>query len=66
MLRDNILEEFNAEYVRYFLEPIIYKYSILCSYGAKWYEIFASEYEISYHRLIRLDNYRVNGKEFHI
>ncbi|MGP1923609.1 MAG: hypothetical protein ACTS73_01230 [Arsenophonus sp. NEOnobi-MAG3] len=30
---NEILEKFNAECIRHFLEPIIEKESILCSYG---------------------------------
>ncbi|MGP1924687.1 MAG: hypothetical protein ACTS73_07485 [Arsenophonus sp. NEOnobi-MAG3] len=61
-----ILKEFNAKCVERFLEPIIDKESILCLDGAKYYETFASEYEISQHPLIRLDNQRVIGKALYI
>lgn len=63
---DKVPKAFNSECVSCFLEPIIDKESILCSDGAKWYETFASNHEISHHRLIMLDNQRVIGKEFHI
>ncbi|MGP1923720.1 MAG: hypothetical protein ACTS73_01865 [Arsenophonus sp. NEOnobi-MAG3] len=50
---NEILEDFNAECVRRFLEPIIDKESILLSDEAKCYETFACEYEISENYLIR-------------
>ncbi|MGP1924226.1 MAG: hypothetical protein ACTS73_04805 [Arsenophonus sp. NEOnobi-MAG3] len=61
-MSDEILEEFNAEYISNFIEAIINKEikSLSLSNGAKlWYKIFSSKHQISHHRLIRLDNQRV-------
>lgn len=49
-----------------FLSPIIDRDSILCSDGHSWYKTFSRDHGIAHHRLMRLDNQRVIGKEYHI
>ncbi|MGP1924330.1 MAG: hypothetical protein ACTS73_05375 [Arsenophonus sp. NEOnobi-MAG3] len=66
-MTNEIFEEFNAECVSRFLEPIINKESLLyLNRGISGRKNFSSEDKISHNRLIRLDNRRVLGKEFHI
>ncbi|MGP1924487.1 MAG: hypothetical protein ACTS73_06285 [Arsenophonus sp. NEOnobi-MAG3] len=65
-MNNEILKEFNAECVSCFLDLIIDKNPSYGSDGAKWYETFVSEHEISQHCLIMLDNHRVIPKEFYI
>ncbi|MGP1924702.1 MAG: hypothetical protein ACTS73_07570 [Arsenophonus sp. NEOnobi-MAG3] len=62
-MSDEILKEFNAEYVSRFLSRSSIKSSFF-SDGAKCYKTFSNKYEISRHSLIRLDNQIVIYKEF--
>lgn len=63
---DFVLDDLSQENIHDSLTPIVDRDSILCTDGAIWYKNFAEQEKLSHHRLVRLSNQRVIGKEFHI